>query len=868
MSNSKAKGFKAMAIACAVLLTCATAQMFSSIAYTTVNAETISSKYEVEENTNGTTTGKIHIDTTSVTAGTVTVKLSGGQPGATTSGEVGYWDSAASKWVGKVDTWEEQKFDESGNLSVVVKVPSGVSDVQIMLTYYADWSTGTENLLDKNSIKVSSVETGGTATDKPTNPTNPTDPSNPTNPSNPGNDKTTSGKVTTGDSLSGWFDITEGTECNNTSNVVSSSSSGETKTVTLKQGGQWSSYDEGNEPIILDQTYEPEKDTDGNDIYETDSGNERITNSNNFKFADDFGIPTGVTVDHCRFTFESDEPMYEAQFGAGISVQKGSDIANSGSTEKASMMWFNESGTVGGEEYATIKNDNGKNYGGFDYIAGEAGTQYIQAQWDVYDDVKPFVVTDAWSSVSAQYWYGVNPADYAESESPELKPVQVNITEATCTYTVDETYDYSDTISKDVNETLNMGDTYEIGLSDLGLTNDDVIGAVTIKVSGNGSDIGKLIASWGVSVSDDYTGSSTTDKNWYQGANIYYEDCSDTYEITWVIPREFRNYVKADYDAKVNFGAYYAGAGENALSNLTIQSVSVDYLKAPEVTTTSEPEVTTTAPTLPDDAKKGDVIKFEDKTVDPNDEDNHNFEIPIVDLLPDGYNPATDNIVAVTFTVSSTEEMEKYVGACGVSVSADCPKGKDYWYQDEDFTVNEKGKTLTFTWYVPADIQDYIQEDQYGKINLGAWYTGTDNVTLESAYITYVSNGEVTTTTEVTTTPDVTTTSEEPTTTTTAEPTTTTTAEPTTTTTKDDTTTTTTADPDADIVWGDANVDGKVSTADLLALKKHLLGVSELTEQGKANIDITHDGKVATSDLLKLKKYLLGTITQDDLATK
>ena len=74
-------------------------------------------------------------------------------------------------------------------------------------------------------------------------------------------------------------------------------------------------------------------------------------------------------------------------------------------------------------------------------------------------------------------------------------------------------------------------------------------------------------------------------------------------------------------------------------------------------------------------------------------------------------------------------------------------------------------------------------------------------------------------------------------------------------------TTTTSQQPSSDVLLGDANVDGKVTTADLLILKKHLLGTSELSAQGKLNADTNKDGKVSTADLLVLKKYLLGTIS-------
>jgi len=59
---------------------------------------------------------------------------------------------------------------------------------------------------------------------------------------------------------------------------------------------------------------------------------------------------------------------------------------------------------------------------------------------------------------------------------------------------------------------------------------------------------------------------------------------------------------------------------------------------------------------------------------------------------------------------------------------------------------------------------------------------------------------------------------------------------------------------------GDVNCDGNVKSNDLLLLKKYLLGLSDVTEQGLKNADINHDGNVKSNDLLMLKKFLLGLI--------
>ena len=57
---------------------------------------------------------------------------------------------------------------------------------------------------------------------------------------------------------------------------------------------------------------------------------------------------------------------------------------------------------------------------------------------------------------------------------------------------------------------------------------------------------------------------------------------------------------------------------------------------------------------------------------------------------------------------------------------------------------------------------------------------------------------------------------------------------------------------------GDANGDGKLDSADLLMIQKHLLDVNILKEEKFIAADANNDNKIDSADLLAIQKYLLG----------
>ncbi len=64
-----------------------------------------------------------------------------------------------------------------------------------------------------------------------------------------------------------------------------------------------------------------------------------------------------------------------------------------------------------------------------------------------------------------------------------------------------------------------------------------------------------------------------------------------------------------------------------------------------------------------------------------------------------------------------------------------------------------------------------------------------------------------------------------------------------------------------DVLMGDINMDGKVDAIDYALLKKHLLGMGDLSGDAIRIADVNHDNAVDALDLSILKKYLLGKIT-------
>lgn len=170
--------------------------------------------------------------------------------------------------------------------------------------------------------------------------------------------------------------------------------------------------------------------------------------------------------------------------------------------------------------------------------------------------------------------------------------------------------------------------------------------------------------------------------------------------------------------------------------------------------------------------------------------------------------------------------------------------------------IAEEGVVFTITGTVNADAADGkypiqiqpIDRETYpgsgeknSKVLVGYVY-GTDSATYEvnaeDGFVEVTSKGETTTTTTVTTDPEQPGTSTTTTTSTTAKP----------------GSDTNPADPD--VLYGDVNVDGKVSLVDAVMLNKAVADVVTLGDAARANADCNVDKEINGTDAIILLQFL------------
>ena len=300
----------------------------------------------------------------------------------------------------------------------------------------------------------------------------------------------------------------------------------------------------------------------------------------------------------------------------------------------------------------------------------------------------------------------------------------------------------------------------------------------------------------------------------------------------------------------------------------------------PKPTTTKDPNATTTAPVT--------TTKTTTTTTQFQPENGTAGQIK---KSTNGYTITFDRAMEdeVHLVLDAKSPVNYANGCLGVSVTVD---GTDYWVSYKWEIASGNGQDVAVDLNTPTEAstnngKDKVTDpDLLAKIAEAAkaqktaevqiWWandaggkeTATSNVTLVGAYLPNKGTTETTTTAAVTTTTETTTTvagetttTEQATTTneTTTAPNETTTTVATTTTGSQGTTTTATVDPTA--FYGDINLDGSVTLADLITFQKQQRGALEFNaaQQVNANCDLT-DSEITPQDVTALLSFLIGKI--------
>ena len=402
--------------------------------------------------------------------------------------------------------------------------------------------------------------------------------------------------------------------------------------------------------------------------------------------------------------------------------------------------------------------------------------------------------------------------------------------------------------------------------------------------------------------------------------NGYTVQNAGTYaEIVWDVPADVQEYVTKNLTDTVGFQFWYAQAA-NPPEGEDYAEVEEVHLKAASCTYTR----TMTVP-----YRTGKTInkKVGQKLTAGSDEATNQYKFNLKDLGLEN----RDLVSAVKFNVTSSADLKKFTGGVGISVANGNSHATDGWYMPaSNITVLEPGKKFEIMWIIPDSIRkdvDVLSED--GNLMFGAWYAGEDapTITLDSIdFYEFISNEEdlsvvpekleltVGETHKLTTnvsgckyissnpsvataendvvsalakgqtnilvrSPEgqevtITVTVKDKVVVTTAPVTTT---APVKTTTKIVTTTTTpvttvpepTEEPiDWDkVLYGDVNVDGKITIADVVALNMYLLNNDEnkLSATGKENAQCVYDGVIDTNDSALLINYVAMLVPVEDL---
>ncbi len=123
-------------------------------------------------------------------------------------------------------------------------------------------------------------------------------------------------------------------------------------------------------------------------------------------------------------------------------------------------------------------------------------------------------------------------------------------------------------------------------------------------------------------------------------------------------------------------------------------------------------------------------------------ENNKTYKACMSDFVKPG--DKVDSFIFVFYAPDGSSNISSYKGACGISVSEDCPAATDKcWYQSDNFEMDVNSAYLEVKWDVPGEIRDYVNTTETGNIEIGYWWGGLQSLRLESIICNYSTTAEI-----------------------------------------------------------------------------------------------------------------------------
>ena len=286
------------------------------------------------------------------------------------------------------------------------------------------------------------------------------------------------------------------------------------------------------------------------------------------------------------------------------------------------------------------------------------------------------------------------------------------------------------------------------------------------------------------------------------------------------------NEVAIDYNAGLVGAAaglyevYKSGSVDSSIDG--VGAVKTDPIVT-TTTTTSRVNTTTTTTTTAVSTGSGKYTIKPNKTIVYN-------QLPETDKMigwdwSDFGISANEKVTKVEVKISASKNIGKWQGAFGTSTKV----APDYWKQSAEMEQTISGNSGSITWNVDSSTADIIQYNYGGQLKFGIWWIDCGTFTIDSIKV-YTTGGTTTTTTTTTT----------------------------------KTTTTTTKINASSGLKGDANGDGRVDIADVVAVAAYVANSSKnpLSSQQIQNADVHNTGDgITANDALKIQQYLANMTT-------